>query len=77
MNLVQLSGVLPRNPEFREWLSASGAVYDETMAAEFIRIVCEIESRRELATDTAAQARFHQHVRLPFMAWRDKSHQPA
>lgn len=72
MNLVQLAGVLPRNPEFREWLSASGATFDEPMAAEFIRVVCEIDSRRELASDADAQQRFHDHVRKPFQAWRDQ-----
>ncbi|CAB3644159.1 hypothetical protein [Trinickia soli] len=50
---------------------------DIDTAAAFIRTVCEIESRRELATDIEAQQRFHKFLRRPFLAWRDKQHQPA
>lgn len=77
---IQLAGMLPRNPEFRafvaQWMVPPREVDVET-AATFIRTVCEIDSRRQLATDAEAQQRFHQFLRRPFVAWRDQQHQPA
>lgn len=76
---VQLAGMLPKDEQFRafvtQWMVPPQPV-DVDKAAEFIRTVCEIESRRELATDTEAQQRFHKFLRRPFLAWRDKQHQP-
>lgn len=80
MNLLQLAGMLPRDPQFREWVAqwmVPPREVDVDTAAAFIRTVCEVESRRELATDTEAQQRFHKFLRKPFLAWRDKQHQPA
>lgn len=78
--VLQLAGMLPRDPDFRafvaQWMVPPQPV-DVDIAAKFIRTVCEIESRRELATDTEAQQRFHKFLRKPFVAWRDKQHQPA
>lgn len=73
MNLVQLSGVLPRDPQFREWLCDLASVdsVDVDQAAEFIRVICEVDSRRELARDASAAHRFENLVRRPFVAWRD------
>lgn len=81
-SVLQLAGMLPRDPQFREWVSqytVPPRVVSLDEAAEFIRTVCEIDSRRELATDTAAQQRFHQFLRRPFCAWRDsqQSHRRA
>lgn len=75
MNLVQLAGALPRDPEFREWVETQtvyGELVSESEAAQFIRAGCGITSRRELATDTEAQARFHNLIRRPFVAWREQ-----
>lgn len=80
MNLVQLAGMLPRDPQFREWVSrytVPPRAVTVDQAAEFIRTVCEVESRRELAADAEAQQRFHQFLRRPFVAWRAQQHQPA
>lgn len=80
MNILQLAGMLPRDPQFREWVAqwmVPPREVDVETAAAFIRTVCEVESRRELATDTEAQQRFHKFLRRPFLAWRDKQHQPA
>lgn len=77
MNVVALAGAMPRDPEFREFVSqfVPGEVtVDE--AAAFIRAACEIESRRELNTNPAAVDRLHRFIRRPFVAWREKQHQP-
>lgn len=80
MNILQLAGSLPRDPQFRAWVEhisvpPQAPTVDE--AAEFIRVICGVDSRRQLATDRAAEALFHQHVRRPFLAWREKQLQPA
>jgi hypothetical protein len=76
MNLLQLAGALPRDPQFREWVGEHWSLssVNEYDAADVIRQMCEIESRRELATDTEAQARFHQFLRKPFVAWKEQQH---
>ncbi|MCO1396401.1 hypothetical protein [Burkholderia cenocepacia] len=73
-SILQLAGMLPRDPQFREWVAqwmVPPREVDVDTAAEFIRTVCEIESRKQLATDRAAEQRFHQFLRRPFVAWRD------
>lgn len=80
MNTLQLAGALPRDPQFRDWVAqwmVPPREVDVETAAAFIRTVCEVQSRRDLATDTEAQQRFHKFLRKPFLAWRDKQHQPA
>jgi hypothetical protein len=89
MNILQLAGSLPRDPQFREFVreSLAALVREKNLdidvqdvsaddAAAFIRIICEIESRRELATNASAQQSFHRFIRRPFLAWRAKQHQP-
>lgn len=74
MNLVQLAGMLPRDPQFREWVAqwmVPPRDVDVDTAAEFIRTVCEITSRRELATNQHAADRFNHFLRRPFIDWRD------
>ncbi|PQV51008.1 hypothetical protein [Paraburkholderia sp. BL21I4N1] len=74
--ISQLAGMLPRDPKFREWLSSATQVDQLTVdeAAEVIRHVCQIDSRRRLATDKAAATRFHTLLRPPFAEWRAKQH---
>ncbi|WP_186145986.1 hypothetical protein [Burkholderia gladioli] len=73
MNLVQLAGMLPRDATFRAYLCDLASVDDVTPdnAAEYVRVICEVESRRELATNPKAAHRFETLVRRPFVAWRD------
>lgn len=75
---VQLAGLLPNDPKFRAFVASFAECGDVTAdeAATFIRRVCKVESRRELATDPDAEQRFHQFLRRPFVAWRSKQHQP-
>ena len=82
MNILQLSGSLPRDPQFREFVRVSlAALMDSEIgevtvdhAADFIRIVCEVESRRELGYSIQAEQRFHKFIRWPYLAWRDQQH---
>ncbi|VVE74153.1 hypothetical protein PCA31118_04691 [Pandoraea captiosa] len=75
--LTRLAGILPRQPQFRAWLEeAAHQPITADDAAEFIRIACGVDSRRELDTNGSAADRFHNIVRRPFLAWRDKQHQP-
>jgi hypothetical protein len=75
-NIAQLAGMLPRDPMFREWLSSTTQVEQLTTdeAAEIIRTVCKIDSRRTLATDEVAAKRFDNLLRRPFVEWRSKLH---
>ncbi|CFL83524.1 hypothetical protein [Burkholderia pseudomallei] len=76
--IVQLAGILPRDPQFREWVGGfvSGDPVTVDEAARFIRTVCKIESRRELATNQHAIDRFHHFLRRPFIDWRENQQHP-
>jgi hypothetical protein len=79
VNLLQLAGALPRDPQFRAWVSQYTVPPQSVsvdQAAEFIRVVCQIDSRRQLEDDAGAAQRFHQFLRRPFVAWREKQCQP-
>ncbi|MDW9227063.1 hypothetical protein C7S15_1630 [Burkholderia cepacia] len=71
--IVQLAGILPRDPQFREWVGGfvNGDPVTIDEAARFVRIVCKVESRRELATSVDAADRFHHFLRRPFIDWRN------
>jgi hypothetical protein len=75
---AQLAGMLSHNPVFRAWVTTwltppeTPATVEE--AAQFIRYVCEVDSRAELATNEEAARRFHELLRRPFIAWRDARH---
>lgn len=78
MNILQLAGMLPRDPQFRAFVAQylvppREPTVDE--AAAFIRHACEIESRRQLAEDREAERRFHRFIRQQFVKWRDQQHQ--
>jgi hypothetical protein len=69
--VVKLAGMLPRNPEFLSWLVATDQVFDrdEIDAAHWLKGQCQIESRRELATNQAAAAKLRQ-INMEFQAWK-------
>jgi hypothetical protein len=77
-SILQLAGMLPRDPQFREFVGQYLVPPREPSideAAAFIREACEVESRRQLAQDAAAEQRFHRFIRQPFCVWRDQQHQ--
>ena len=77
IDALELAVMLPRNPVFREWVTTftdDTETVSEDQAVRFVRIVCEIESRAELATNPEAARRFHELLRRNFVAWRDGRH---
>ncbi|VVE07215.1 hypothetical protein [Pandoraea terrigena] len=71
-SLTRLAGILPRQSEFRAWLAeAAHQPISADDAAEFIRIACGVDSRRQIDQDAGAAERFHTIVRRPYLAWRD------
>ncbi|WP_227242428.1 hypothetical protein [Paraburkholderia caribensis] len=74
---IQLAGALPRDPEFRAFVSQYMVPPREATAhdaAAFIRAACEIQSRRELETNPAAVDRLNRFIRRPFVAWKERQH---
>lgn len=72
-SLTRLSAILCRDPKFRQWLvhDTEHEAGDADEAAEVVRLVCGIDSRRELDTNPTAAERFHEHIRKPFIEWRE------
>ena len=59
--MVREAGMLAKDPRFRKWVAecvGDGQMCGEADAAEFIREFCGIESRRELATNPGARAKW-------------------
>ncbi|WP_249195012.1 hypothetical protein [Burkholderia vietnamiensis] len=79
LNAFHLACNLTRDPQFREWVGGfvNGDPVSADEAAQFIRAVCKVESRRELATDLHAADRFNHFLRRPFIDWRDDQHRMA
>lgn len=72
--VLQLAGMLPRDPDFRTWVAlwmVPPREVDIDEATAFIRTVCEVTSRRELAVSREAEQRFHNFIRKPFLAWKE------
>lgn len=69
--IVKLAGMLPRNPEFRHWLSSLGHIFDddEDEAVAWIKEQCQIQSRRELNTKQPAAAKLRQ-INQEFQSWK-------
>ena len=79
-SIVQLSGMLARDPQFIEWVglwTVPPRAVSADEAAQFIRLACQVESRRDLATNAQAADRFHQFIRKPFVAWRERQEEHA
>lgn len=75
LNAFQLACNLTRDPQFRTWVGGfvNGDPVSVDEAAQFIRAVCKVESRRELATNTHAADRFNHFLRRPFLAWKEEA----
>lgn len=64
--------VFCKEPEFQRWAAIqAGVIKCEQGAKSFILKTCGITSRNELDTSQAAAELFHQHIRRPFLEWRD------
>lgn len=72
--------VFCKEPMFHKWMLTQRAavailcaanISNEAAAKEFILQVCGVASRNDLDTNPAAAELFHQHIRRPFLEWRD------
>lgn len=69
--LAMLAGQLAKSEAFQEYLGArTGHEFGPESSADWIRTVCNVESRKELDTNKEAASRFHAHVRTPFLLWQ-------
>lgn len=72
---MQQAGIMCNDPRFQKFAATrTGAPSDtltNTGAAEYLRQICGIRSRRELENDHAAQTKFHA-LRTTFDAWLGK-----
>lgn len=72
--LPQQAGILCSDMAFGKFVAARVGTtfpFNATACAEWLRRQCRIESRRALATDKAAAARFEE-IRTEFDAWRGR-----
>lgn len=60
--LARLAGQLCQRHDFQQFCQTSTA----DGAAEFVRAICQVQSRAELDHNPEAARRFHEQVRQPF-----------
>jgi hypothetical protein len=75
LSVVQIAGMLARDPQFQQWVAqwmVPPRAVGNDEAAQFIRMVCEVESRRDLSTNAEAAHRFNNFIRKPFVEWRER-----
>lgn len=65
MRLSAWVAIRCKEPQFRKWLR----VPDEQTAITAVRAICEVKSRSEIDTNPAAEKRFHQFIRLPYLQY--------
>lgn len=76
--LTRLACMWCKDPDFLRWMEhLSEQPCTPKDAKEFIYVVCQIESRKQLDQDTVAAALFSLHIRANFMAWRQSQVQEA
>lgn len=70
-DLCIMACIFCREPMFHRWLQSiqPGAV-NEDIAKQFILITCQVKSRNDLDRDPDASERFHNLIRLPYLAWK-------
>jgi len=69
--LCKLAGMWPKDSLFLEWLSSKhrGERFTEDEAAQWIRDVCDVESRSQIDGDPKAEEDFHNRIRIPYSNW--------
>lgn len=81
-DLCIMACVFCKDPLFWAWLqqqieAVAGPLrtkMDEAGAKAFITSRCRVSSRTALDTDPDAATRFHDLIRLPFIAWKEAQH---
>lgn len=84
-DLCIMACVFCRDPAFQHWAaslynaeqefmygSAANKLKPEAAAKAFILTTCQISSRNELDTNPEAAQRFHDHIRKPYLTWREE-----
>jgi hypothetical protein len=69
--LCKLAGIWSKDEHFQLWLSGKhgGELFTEASAAQWIRDVCDVESRSEIDGNDQAELNFHNRIRIPFGNW--------
>jgi hypothetical protein len=72
-DMVRISGMLCRDPQFWEFLSEAGGIIEksEREATEWLKDYLQIESRSDIAKSQTATEKML-GVKQEFMAWRQK-----
>jgi len=72
--LAKLAALFCGKADFRTFLMRRWKDVDQIdtaqQAAEHIKLVCEVKSRKEFDNDAEAAARFHDRVRIPYVNWQ-------
>nr|WP_319250479.1 hypothetical protein [uncultured Celeribacter sp.] len=73
--LPQQAGIMCNDPRFQQFAAIRcgfpGGQFSSEAAAEYVRDICKINSRRQLAHNPEAETRF-QSLRTDFDAWTGK-----
>lgn len=69
--LARLAGIWCRNPDFQTWLSKKhpGSKFNEGDAADWVKKICNVNSRAELDSNPNAAWAFQRQIRQPFMEY--------
>ena len=71
----QQAGIMCNDPIFQKFAAVRCGFPDQQFgqiaSAEYLRLQCEIRSRRELANNAKAQSKFHA-LKTEFDAWRGR-----
>jgi hypothetical protein len=72
-DMVRISGMLCRDPQFWEFLSESGGIIEksERETTEWLKDYLKVESRSDIAKSPAATEKML-GVKQEFMAWKQK-----
>ena len=74
--LAKLAGMWCNDKDFWKWANQADGVglivSNEKEAVEFIKYVCNIESRSILDHNTIAANIFHEKIRIPYMEWQNE-----
>ncbi|SFQ52125.1 hypothetical protein [Donghicola eburneus] len=75
MDPAQQAGILCNDPRFQQFAAIRcgfpGGQFSSEAAAEYVRDICKINSRRQLTQNPDAETRF-QAMRTDFDAWTGK-----
>lgn len=76
---TRLAGILARTPLFQRWVAEQLKVdeCDAGEAAEYVRIICGVASRRDIETNAQAAHLFEHDIRRAYFRWREQQEQPA